>query len=238
MRELFVSLVKRLYLLSPISSTGFSDRIESLIWYGRFARWTKRNPAPVSPTKEDFYESLVVSEGLDEPIEYLEFGVFEGYSIKWWLSRVGHRDALFFGCDSFEGLPEAWADVGEGHFDTGGQPPAPELERCAYIKGYFQCTVPGFVRNVLSDRRHVIHLDADLYSSTLLVLTQLGPYLRPNDVLIFDEFLAWNDEFRALQNFLAALPLEYRVLGRTVKGNQVAIGITAVPPRSSWEGNQ
>src|SRR6478735_2712111 len=43
-----------------------------------------------------------------QPISYFEFGVGSGASFEWWLKNATHPDSLFFGFDSFEGLPENW----------------------------------------------------------------------------------------------------------------------------------
>jgi len=39
---------------------------------------------------------------------YLEFGVFEGRSIRWWSEHLRQSGAQFIGFDSFEGLPADW----------------------------------------------------------------------------------------------------------------------------------
>jgi hypothetical protein len=61
-------------------------------------------------------------------------------------------------------------------------------------------------------RRKVIHLDADLYSSTLYVLTSMAPYLQAGDILIFDEFNVPLHEFKALMDFESAYYIKYDVI--------------------------
>ncbi|MCX2715910.1 hypothetical protein [Mycolicibacterium sp. J2] len=39
---------------------------------------------------------------------YLEFGVFEGRSMRWWSEHLTMPGAALVGFDSFEGLPENW----------------------------------------------------------------------------------------------------------------------------------
>ena len=39
---------------------------------------------------------------------YLEFGVFEGRSMRWWSRNLSEPGAKLVGFDSFEGLPEDW----------------------------------------------------------------------------------------------------------------------------------
>ncbi len=47
----------------------------------------------------------------------------------------------------------------------------------------------------------IIHLDADLFSSTIFVLSQLYPYLKKGDIIFFDEFNVANHEFLAFKIF-------------------------------------
>lgn len=140
----------------------------------------------------------------NEPVIYLEFGVASGASFEWWLNHLKNTDTKFFGFDTFEGLPENW-----GLFYKKGAM-AHELKeisdnRHQFIKGIFQDTLNNFIeakRDILfSEKRKVIHMDADLFTATLFVLTQLYPYMRKGDLIIFDEFNVPNHEFYALKLF-------------------------------------
>jgi hypothetical protein len=78
------------------------------------------------------------------------------------------------------------------------------------------------------DRRTVIHLDADLYSSTLYALTMLAPRLRPGDVILFDELgsaYGVTHEFRALEDFATSYRFNYRLLGGTRRYLQAAVAV-------------
>jgi hypothetical protein len=63
-----------------------------------------------------------------------------------------------------------------------------------------------FLKNFANDQPKLILLDADLYSSTLFVLTTLAPFLRQGDLLVFDEFNSPRHEFRALCDFTRSYP--------------------------------
>jgi hypothetical protein len=96
--------------------------------------------------------------------------------------------------------------------------------------GLFQDTLGDFVARQPLDRRTVIHLDADLYSSTLYVLTTLAPKLRPGDVILFDELgsaYGVTHEFRALEDFAASYRFHYRLLAGTRRYLQAAIEVIA-----------
>lgn len=138
----------------------------------------------------------------ENPVSYLEFGVASGNSIKWWLAACKHADSRFYGFDTFEGLPESW-----GVFDKGDMHSAiPEVNdsRAFFYKGIFQDTLHDFLINKGTEiRRHrlLIHMDADLFSATLFALSQLYPYLRKGDIIMFDEFNVYDHEFMAYRLF-------------------------------------
>jgi hypothetical protein len=69
------------------------------------------------------------------------------------------------------------------------------------------------LKNYNPENRKVIHLDADLYSSTLFILTTLYPYLKSGDILFFDEFSVPMHEFKAFTEWTNAFYVEYEVLG-------------------------
>jgi hypothetical protein len=188
-----------------------------LYWsYGpRYRAWRAANPCPKFPNREALHQYLVDHEGLGGPIDYLEFGVFQGASIAWWIEHNRDPGSTFTGFDSFAGLPERWNDVPTGTFATNGRPPEIPDPRCRWVQGWFKDTLPGWLAAHAFGRRVVIHMDADLYSSTLLVLVHLLPRLRPADVVMFDNFLSYLHEFRALTDALAACPRTLQIIGST-----------------------
>ena len=140
----------------------------------------------------------------DQPIVYLEFGVAEGASFNWWLSTNTHPASRFFGFDTFEGLPEKWGsfyDKGDMRFSMPGISDA----RGKFVKGLFQDSLPGFIKEhaelLNSNARKIILLDADLYSATIFTLSQLYPTLRKGDIIMFDEFSVAMHEFKAFLEF-------------------------------------
>ena len=146
------------------------------------------------------------------PITYLEFGVAGGTSFEWWLKNARHKDSKFYGFDTFEGLPENW-----GLFYKKGDMSYEMREikddRHLFIKGVFQNTLPGFLKehasSLASSKQKVIHLDADLFSATLYVLCILHPVFNKGDLLIFDEFSVANHEFFAMDIFQKAFPVKF-----------------------------
>jgi hypothetical protein len=137
-----------------------------------------------------------------QAVDYLEFGVFKGESIREWLSLNKHKASRFFGFDSFEGLPECWRPgQGKGHFDVRGTVPHIDDPRVRFIKGWFQDTVPPFARDFTPENRLVLHADADLYASTMLPLVYFSPFMSEGTLLIFDEFYDRDHEFKAVMDW-------------------------------------
>ncbi|MBS1487404.1 MAG: class I SAM-dependent methyltransferase [Bacteroidetes bacterium] len=159
----------------------------------------------------------------DQPVDYLEFGVAQGASVKWWASNCTHNDWRFYGFDTFEGLPENWGLYKKG--DMSANLPVISDERVHFFKGLFQDSLPSFLSThpMQSDRRKLIHLDADLFSSTLYVLTSLAPYLKKGDILLFDEFNVPNHEFYAFSLFCDSFYVKTKLIGAVNNYFQVAL---------------
>ena len=220
-------------LLDPLAS-----RLLPAIYFLKYARWFReqRIAKVLLPTEEDFgyenryalYDSLSQALGLEhEPLLYLEFGVATGMSLKWWVGHNRHPESRFVGFDTFEGLPEDWGRIPAGTFGTGGALPEIDDPRCSLERGLFQHSLPSYLkRRPIPKGRKLLHLDADLYSSTLFVLITLGPLLEPGDVLMFDEFADGMNEFRALQDASSCLSLELEPLRAVNWGNKVAFRVS------------
>jgi hypothetical protein len=212
----------------------FADLFSKMTAFIHFADWVKANrniPYNDYPTKTDYNKryglfSWLLQEyhgatagtidplgrdtGLNNaatsPITYLEFGVADGGTFAWWLKKITHPAAKFYGFDTFQGLPEDWGIHKKGSFSNEGQIPTFDDDRYQLYKGLFQETLQPFLKDFANDQPKLILLDADLYSSTLFVLTTLAPLLKNGDILVFDEFNSPRHEFRAFTDFKNAYP--------------------------------
>lgn len=160
---------------------------------------------------------------------YLEFGVAGAASLKWWIAHNTNPETRFHGFDTFEGLPESWAFYKKGAMSFS----LPDIAdtRVACYKGLFQETLLPFLQSqdMTGSTQKVIHMDADLYSSTLFVLSMLAPYLRVGDIIFFDEFNVPNHEFAAWNDFIRSFYFEYEVLGAVNNFYQTSFRITKTP---------
>jgi hypothetical protein len=154
-----------------------------------------------------------------------EFGVALGHSITQIAELFPNR--TIHGFDSFEGLPEPFAQVGAGGYSTlGCLPSVPGTVKLH--KGWFEDTLPDFVAELQGPIAY-LHIDCDLYSSTKTVLDHLGPHIVSGTVIVFDEYLAfegWEDhEYKAFQEFIAESGHTYSYIGFSRKLATVAVVI-------------
>ena len=210
-----------------------SNGLTAIAYWVRFSRWCRMHPTSPPANGKDgrgrswLYESVIAREGLDRrAISYLEFGVYLGESLRWWVSRISRPDSRFVGFDTFTGLPERWRPTHPtGTFDAQGKPPDIRDPRCSFEVGLFQETLGRFIsRNDLSGQL-VVNLDADMFTSTLFVLATLAPYLKSGDMIFFDEFSCPLDEFRAFEEFVRSFRVKYEVLGAVYGYTRVCIKI-------------
>src|SRR4030095_8056040 len=94
----------------------FASFFLNLYCLTRFSSWVAKNRKMAEndfPSKWDYnkrfdlYRKIVATEGVaNGPINYLEFGVAQGFSFKCFLEQNKHADSRFYGFDTFTGLPE------------------------------------------------------------------------------------------------------------------------------------
>lgn len=159
------------------------------------------------------YEHISAKENLaQQQINYLEFGVYKGSSFNWWINTNKNLDSKFYGFDTFEGLPENWGTYAKGEMNAN----LPNISdgRAKFIKGLFQDTLFDFTdTHPLNEGRLILHLDADLFSSTLFTLSTLARYLKKGDIIIFDEFNVPNHEYFAFKVFTESFYIKSELIG-------------------------
>jgi O-methyltransferase len=239
LKHRIIYLVKGfLILLRPGVYLGFLSNI--ILFKGNLLRMTKWTAAQKKEgIMNDFfslirnydkriqlYEYIVKRENLEnEKIDYLEFGVAAGGSFKWWNNANKNPDSKFYGFDTFEGLPEDWGAFKKG--DMSYNFPVVEGNRHEFVKGLFQETMYPFLQShdIKSSNKRIIHMDADLFSSTLFVLTSLANYLKEGDIVLFDEFNVPNHEFLAFKCFTDSYYIKFDLIGAVNNYYQVAFKI-------------
>jgi hypothetical protein len=135
----------------------------------------------------------------------LEFGVATGGT----LALISeYMPAIGF--DSFQGLPEDWRPGFEaGRFAC----PVP-IVNADLVVGLFEDTLPGWTP---PGPIGLVHIDCDLYSSTVTVLQHVGQYLDEGCFLVFDEWHGYpgceQHEQRAWQEYVLRTGVTWTPIG-------------------------
>lgn len=153
----------------------------------------------------------------------IELGVFQGGSI----IKIANKfpDRPVYGFDSFEGLPESW-ERPDGHYVKGAFNTNKKLPQVpnnvTLIPGWFDQTLPGFAAS-MTDNIALLHIDCDLYSSTKCTFQNLGKYIVPGTVIVFDELFNYptyeKHELLAFYEFLKESNHTFEWIGKN--GNMI-----------------
>jgi hypothetical protein len=175
--------------------------------------------------------SQVTHKGL-----WMEFGVGMGSTINFIAQNNGGNRMTGF--DSFEGLPEDWKmsdtlTYTKGRYSLHGALPAVRHKNIELIQGFFSDTLPYYLQKQ-DDKCAFVHIDCDLYSSTLYVLDTLNKHdkLAQGTIILFDELYNYQyfekHEFRAFKQFFHESGIDYSFIAHTESpvvwnGNQAAV---------------
>ena len=166
-------------------------------------------PTRVRGVRNEYYKYIVDKYNLqNNAVTYLEFGVYKGDSMRWWIDVNKNTASFFGGFDTFEGLPESWGPYAKGAMKA--DMPDIKDERLLFVKGLFQDTLYKFMEQNKSrlQQKLIINLDADLFSATIFVLSTLAPFLKKDDIIMFDEFNVPNHEYYAFKIFTESFPIK------------------------------
>jgi len=154
----------------------------------------------------------------------VEFGVANGASLR---HLAGLTPRRVHGFDSFGGLPEDWSGTREktGAFTQRGKLPKVPANVTLH-PGWFNETLPGFVA-ANPGPAAFIHVDCDIYSSTVTIFEALRERIGRGTVILFDEYFnypGWRaHEYKAFQEFIASTGLAYEYIGVSAEKGHVAV---------------
>ena len=160
--------------------------------------------------------------------EILEFGVYQGKTITH-IARA-FPDSTIWGFDSFEGLPEDWfinasdkeSPRPAGYFALDQLPEVPG--NVNLVKGFFDQSLPRWLKENPIKEISILHIDCDLYSSTATVFNYLNEFIVAGTIIIFDELYPWSGlerydlweegEWKALKEWVEKYDREFEVIYR------------------------
>lgn len=201
------------------------------IWFDRLEEKLKDIPVFRNPRRrKKMWEKYLLDTTLVEG-DILEFGVYAGGSIGWFCQKF--PDTQVYGFDSFEGLPEDW-DLGnqilrKGHFSQAGKHPVfkkhANIDNINWVVGLFEDTIPVW-RESNSSKIKILHIDCDLYSSTVTVLDGIKDRLQVGTYILWDELTHFPKdpqykhnrlhEYKAFKEFCEDNPtFDFDVIART-----------------------
>ena len=186
----------------------------------RYVKYKFENVRFIPNRYEHIHAAINRSEVNDGLI--MEFGVWNGDSISIIANILSQEEV--HGFDSFEGLPEKWSSktvklqAPKGHFSRGGH--LPSVPNNVHLhRGWFENTIPLFLRSHPGKNSSLIHIDCDIYSSTKTILSVLAKTIIPGTIIIFDEYYnysGWEDhEFKAFQEFVKEYAVTYEYIAYT-----------------------
>jgi hypothetical protein len=183
---------------------------------------------PNFDTDYDLHEWIATTQldrGLLAHGQVLEFGVATGRTLNQFAHWLPHKTV--YGFDGFDGLPEDWTSrMRKGFFARDRLPRV--RKNCELVVGWFNETLPGFVEKH-PEPIALLHVDCDLYSSTVTILNNLKNNIVPGTVIVFDEYInypGWQlDEFRAWQEHCRKYGVAYEYIGRVSKHQKVAVRV-------------
>jgi len=156
----------------------------------------------------------------------LEFGVEKGASLR---HLAGLTPRTVHGFDSFEGLPGDWTGTKEAKaaFSLKGRLPKVPANAKLHV-GWFDATLPPFLAANPAPCA-LLHVDCDIYTSTVTIFSLLRDRIAPGTIIVFDEYFnypGWRQhEYKAFQEFIAETGLKYSYLGFSAEKGHVAVRI-------------
>lgn len=209
-RILFTLLLEKLFL------RGKKSRVTRLSATFVFTTFENYPEAKLFYSREQLWKSFGNNLGDAQWIGF-EFGVASGDATKTFMNMPYAKNCLQWnGFDTFFGLPTAWGDLPEGAFSTNGKPPTIQNEIVKWHIGLIEDRSSDILNLNYLEKNFILIFDFDLYSATKSAWDVISKFLKPGDIIYFDEAYE-ADEKRIIQEIHDS-NLSLKVLGFTAMG--------------------
>lgn len=144
MKDILVARIKMIAaIVGALTPQFWLHRFQMVINYMKLGRWWNEHNFQIKKRVRDRQHvfAFIAKRIQDQRIRYLEFGVYQGASMRCWSKMLRHPDSKLHGFDSFEELPEDFCAGGgdlKGTFSTKGVTPVLEDPRITFFKGWFE----------------------------------------------------------------------------------------------------
>jgi O-methyltransferase len=222
-------MLTMLELLKRMMSTSFRTTLKG-VYLRVFDRHSYRAHREYRFTDEHLkfvhiLEAINYTHIAELPAVYFEFGCHSGRTFSAAVRAARYlkmKNAQFFAFDSFQGLPET-SHAEDGYFKSGTFSTGVDefhrlvrrlsglsLDRKNIIEGFYEKSLTAQLQSNMP-KAGVIHIDVDLYSSTVEVLKFIKPLMVVGTVLVFDDWYCFppgtnKGEARALKEFCLENP--------------------------------
>lgn len=173
------------------------------------------------------YSNYVTVDGL-----WLEFGVSTGRTIKE-IASTAPSQVQIYGFDCWEGLPEPWYEDENGKIrhpvGMYAHPMPPVPPNVTLVSGLFEDTLPSFAKEHQDTPLALVHIDCDIYTSTVSIFKHLRSQFVSGTVIIFDElygYKGWEiNEYKAFNEFLEETGFKVEFIATHYADTQVGLKI-------------
>lgn len=210
-RIVFSLLINRLFL------KGGKSRVTRLSAEFVFRMHAKYPNAELFHSREKLWKAFANFLDKEQWLGF-EFGVASGDATKTFLKMPYTKNCRgWHGFDTFMGLPSEWGDLPKGAFSTNGIPPQIHSDLLHWHIGRIENTCDEINSLPNLDKRFIVIFDFDLYSPTKAAWNIIAKFLKPGDIIYFDEAYE-SDEAQLINEIISSQQIVLGVVGYTTMG--------------------
>jgi len=152
-----------------------------------YVNWLeKRGLSKIRNRRENVWNDISIA--LDgRRFRGIEFGVAWGYLTWFWFTKSSASIITWDGFDRFTGLPRDWRGLPFGTFNADGDVPTINDSRITWHVGDVEKTISTLNLAREKNCSLLFFFDLDIYEPSKFAFDHIKAYLKPGDILYFDE---------------------------------------------------